>query len=87
MLSPTRKKSPSATEKKTRSAAAKASGVKPKRGGTRKDAAAPAPAEEPKESLPPPDLRLAYFCISPPRGDIVLVSTDLSMSAADAYRL
>ena len=87
MLSTSRKKTPSAKEKKARKAAAKASGVKPKRGRPRKDAVMQGATAELKEMAPPQDLRLAYFCISSPRGDIVLVSTDLSMSAADAHRL
>jgi hypothetical protein len=87
MLSTSRKKTPSAKEKKARKAAAKASGVKPKRGRPRKDAAMQGTTAKPQEMAQPQDLRLAYFCISSPRGDIVLVSTDLSMSAADAHRL
>jgi hypothetical protein len=86
MLCTNRKKSPSAKEKKARQAAAKASGIKPKIGRPCKDVTQDATAEA-KEMAPHQDLRLAYFCISSPRGDIVLVSTDLSMSAADAHRL
>jgi hypothetical protein len=87
MLSTSRKKTPSAKEKKARQAAAKASGVKPKRGRPRKATVKPAMTEAPAAMAPPQDLRLAYFCISSSRGDIVLVSTDLELSAADAYRL
>lgn len=99
-MSPTRKKAPS---KKEKAALAKAKGVGEKRGPGRPrkiveaDAVAPEPGEgkKSKKSKPavaaaPSDnqaLKLRYFLISSERGKIILVSTDLTLTAADAYRL